>query len=61
GPVLVETDAPYLSPEGHRGQRNEPAFVAVTYRVIAAERGSDLASLIATTDETARSVFGARW
>ena len=61
GPVLVETDAPYLAPEGHRGQRNEPALVVVTYRVIAAERGSDLASLIASTDETARSVFGARW
>jgi len=61
GPVLVETDAPYLAPEGHRGQRNEPALVAVAYGVIAAERGSDLASLIATTDETARALFGARW
>ena len=61
GPVLVETDAPYLAPDGHRGERNEPAFVAVTYRAIAAERGTDLASLIATTDETARSLFGPRW
>ena len=61
GPVLIETDAPYLAPEGHRGQRNEPALVAVAYRVVAAERGADLAALIATTDETARSLFGARW
>lgn len=61
GPVLVETDAPYLAPEGHRGRRNEPALVAVTYRTVAAERGTDLASLIATTDETARTLFGPRW
>ena len=61
GPVLIETDAPYLAPEGHRGQRNEPALVAVAYRVVAAERGADLAALIATTAETARSLFGARW
>ena len=61
GPVLIETDAPYLAPEGHRGRRNEPALVAVTYRVVAAERGGDLASLIATTDETARALFGPRW
>ena len=61
GPVLVETDAPYLAPEGHRGQRNEPAHVAVTYRAIAAERGTDLASLVAQTTGTARSLFGARW
>ena len=61
GPVLIETDAPYLAPEGHRGRRNEPALVVVAYRVVAAERGADLASLIATTDETARAIFGSRW
>ncbi len=61
GPVLVETDSPYLAPEGHRGQRNEPALVAVTYRTVAAERGADLAALIATTEQTARALFGARW
>ena len=61
GPVLVETDAPYLAPEGHRGRRNEPALVAVTYRTVAAERGADLAALIATTDAAARTLFGTRW
>ena len=61
GPLLIETDSPYLAPEGHRGERNEPARVAVTYRAIAAERGTDLASLVATTRETARSLFGPRW
>jgi TatD DNase family protein len=32
--LLVETDAPYLAPVPHRGQRNEPAFVAHTARVL---------------------------
>jgi TatD DNase family protein len=59
--LLVETDAPYLAPEGHRGQRNEPAFVAVTYAAIAAERGSDRSALAATTQAVARELFGPRW
>ena len=59
--LLVETDAPYLAPEGHRGRRNEPAFVAVTYRAIAAERGSDVLALGATTDAVASALFGPRW
>ena len=32
--LLVETDAPYLAPEPHRGRPNEPAFVAHTARVL---------------------------
>jgi len=61
GPLLLETDSPYLAPEGHRGQRNEPAHVAVTYRAVAAERGYDLSSLVATAGDTARTLFGPRW
>ncbi len=59
--LLVETDAPYLAPEGHRGQRNEPAFVAVTYAAIAAARGGDVPALAATTAAAARELFGPRW
>jgi TatD DNase family protein len=59
--LLVETDAPYLSPEGHRGERNEPAFVAVTYATIAAERGADLPALAAHVAAVARELFGPRW
>jgi len=59
--LLIETDAPYLAPEGHRGQRNEPAFVAVTYAAIAAERGADVPALAATTAAVARELFGPRW
>jgi len=59
--LLVETDAPYLAPEGHRGERNEPAFVALTYATVAAERGVDLPALAATTAAVARELFGPRW
>ncbi len=37
--LLVETDAPYLAPVPHRGQRNEPAWVARVVDVVADVRG----------------------
>jgi TatD DNase family protein len=33
--LMVETDAPFLAPEGHRGRRNEPAWVAVVGETLA--------------------------
>lgn len=61
GPLLVETDAPSLAPEGHRGTRNEPAFVAATYARLALERRMTLAALVAETEATARALFGPGW
>lgn len=37
--LLIETDSPYLAPVPHRGERNEPAFVARTLEAIAGARG----------------------
>jgi TatD DNase family protein len=37
--LLVETDAPFLAPVPHRGQRNEPAWVVDTLRALAALHG----------------------
>jgi len=37
--MLIETDAPFLAPQAHRGRRNEPAFVAETARTLAAIKG----------------------
>ncbi|HPU00763.1 MAG: TatD family hydrolase [Firmicutes bacterium] len=43
--LLLETDAPYLSPVPHRGKRNEPAFVRATYQRVALELGMELDTL----------------
>jgi TatD DNase family protein len=43
--LLVETDAPFLSPPGAPRKRNEPAWVAVTARWLAEQRGVDPAVL----------------
>jgi TatD DNase family protein len=47
--LLVETDAPYLAPEPHRGRPCEPAHVALTAAVLAQVRGIDLPALAALT------------
>ena len=47
--LLVETDAPYLAPVPHRGQRNEPAFVVHTAQALAQARGTALEEVAAHT------------
>jgi TatD DNase family protein len=56
--LLVETDAPYLTPQAVRRQRNQPAFVAHTLAFIAAARGQQLAALDAAVERNAARVFG---
>jgi len=58
--LLLETDAPYLAPVPHRGQRNEPGFVREVAQRAAAIRGEDPASLAQRTTDNARRCFGAR-
>lgn len=55
--LLVETDAPFLAPVPHRGQRNEPAFVAHTARCLAELRGLDEAALAELTTANFRRLF----
>ena len=59
--ILVETDAPVLAPQGHRGQRNEPAFIAATYACVAAARQTTVEALARVVAENAGSLFGRRW
>lgn len=47
--MLVETDAPYLAPQPHRGTRNEPAFVADTAGILADTIGVERAALAEAT------------
>jgi len=55
--LLVETDAPYLSPVPHRGKDNEPAFVAHTAAKLAEMRGLSRAEVAALTSENFRRLF----
>jgi TatD DNase family protein len=56
--LLVETDAPYLTPQVVRKQRNEPAFVAHTLAFIAELRGVGVEQLGAAVERNAAAVFG---
>jgi TatD DNase family protein len=57
GSFLLETDAPYLAPEPHRGQRNEPALMCHTAARLAALRDESLAALAAHTNLAANDFF----
>jgi TatD DNase family protein len=57
GSFFLETDAPYLAPVPHRGQRCEPAFVAATAAWVAGQRGIPLEALEAETDAAIRAFF----
>jgi TatD DNase family protein len=56
--ILVETDAPYLSPQPVRGQRNAPANVVETAKALASERGVSYEQLERTVEANARALFG---
>jgi TatD DNase family protein len=56
--LLVETDAPYLTPQPVRKQRNQPAFVAHTVAFLAELRGVSVAELSATVEGNAQRLFG---
>ena len=58
--LLVETDAPYLAPVPHRGQRNEPAFVRAVAERAAALCGETLQALAERTTANAQRCFGSR-
>ncbi len=57
--LLIETDAPYLTPQAVRKQRNQPAFVAYTAAFLAELRGVSVDELGATVERNAERVF--RW
>ena len=57
--LMIETDAPYLSPEPVRAARpNEPSYLPHTARCIAAARGISLQELVAVTESNTRRFFG---
>jgi TatD DNase family protein len=56
--LLVETDAPYLSPQPVRKERNQPAYVAHTARFVAERRGIDYEQLETLVERNAADLFG---
>lgn len=56
--LLVETDAPYLSAQPVRKERNQPAYVTHTARFVAERRGVEYADLEALVDRNAAELFG---
>lgn len=56
--LLVETDAPFLSPQPVRGRPNEPSNVRHTLAALAELRGVSAAELAGTVERNARRVFG---
>jgi TatD DNase family protein len=55
--LLVETDAPFLTPHPFRGRPNEPYCAAYTLRDLAELRGEDLAAVASAVRETAERTF----
>ncbi len=55
--LLLETDAPYLAPVPHRGERNEPKYIPLIAQMIASLAGVPLSAVEAQTTKNAVSLF----
>jgi TatD DNase family protein len=55
--LLVETDAPFLTPAPHRGRPNAPYLVPLTVRALAQARGADVDTLCGQLQDNGRRVF----
>jgi TatD DNase family protein len=58
--LLIETDSPFLAPQGRRGKRNEPAFVLEVARMLASVRDLPVEALASLTAANFRALFGLR-
>lgn len=55
--VLLETDAPFLAPVPHRGEKNEPAYIPEIAKWLAEKLGTDVKTVAKTTTENAAELF----
>ena len=58
--ILVETDAPFLTPHPFRGRRNEPFVMPYTVRAMAALRNQDVTELCETVNNNTLRMYGIR-
>ena len=56
--VVLETDSPFLSPDPHRGKRNEPAFLLYVAETVARLKSVDIDETARVTTENACTLFG---
>ena len=56
--ILLETDAPFLAPEGYRGKVNEPSFLRVIAEVLAEVKCQSLETIARVTTQNCRNLFG---
>lgn len=59
--ILVETDAPFLTPHPHRGAPNASYLIPLTMRAMAQTRGEDLETLCAAVDANTSAAYGGAW
>jgi TatD DNase family protein len=56
--LVIETDCPFLPPQGYRGKRNEPAYLAITAARVAELRGEPLEATAARFTANACALLG---
>ena len=56
--LVLETDAPYLTPVPHRGKRNESSYIQLVAEKIASVKGIDLEIVAEKTTQNAENLFG---
>ena len=56
--LVLETDAPYLTPVPHRGKRNESSYIPLVAEKIASAKGIDLEIVAEKTTQNAENLFG---
>ena len=56
--LVIETDSPYMTPHPHRGQRNEPALLALVAQSLSNVLGMQLQGLASATSANAARLFG---
>jgi TatD DNase family protein len=59
--ILVETDAPYLTPTPYRGRPNASYLIPLTMRAMAETRGDVLEALCLAVDRNTEAAFGGAW
>ncbi len=55
--LLIETDCPFLAPQGFRGKRNEPSYISATAKEVAALRNISMENLAEITTANAERLF----